>query len=90
MAYESGMHQYKKVKEMYYSEGLEGEGKAKEASIPKFSRSTYFAFEGEFWSDELDDYTFLIEDYCDVPEKWLGEEVPAKKNQKVQVENDEK
>ena len=78
LAYESGMHQYKKVKEMYYSERLEGEGKAKETSIPKFSRSTYFAFEGEFWSDELDDYTFLIEDYCDMPEKWLGEEVPQR------------
>jgi len=97
LAYESGMDQYKKVKEMYYSEGLKGEGKAKEASIPKFSRSTYFAFEGEFWSDELDDYTFLIEDYCDTPEKWLGEGVRAKNDTSEeapvtadQVENDEK
>ncbi len=78
LAYESGMHQYKKVKEMYYGASLAGEGKDKEVSVPKFSRSTYFAFEGEFWSDELDDYTFFIEDYCDMPEKWLGEEVPER------------
>jgi hypothetical protein len=78
LAYESGMHQYKKVKEMYYSTSLEGDGKAKEVNVPKFSRSTYFAFEGEFWSDELDDYTFFIEDYCDMPEKWLGGEAPER------------
>jgi len=78
LAYESGMHQYKKVKEMYYSASLEDEGKAKDVVVPQFSRSTYFEFEGEFWSDELDDYTFLIEDYCDMPEKWLGGEVPER------------
>ncbi len=78
LAYESGMDQYTKVKEMYYGGGLEGEADVKETNIPKFSRSTYFAFEGEFWSDELDDYTFHIEDYCDMPEKWLGGEVPER------------
>ncbi len=74
LAYESGMHQYKKVKEMYYSTGLDDAPKGKERGVPKFSRNTYFTFEGEFWSDELDDYTFLIEDYCQDPDKWLGEE----------------
>ncbi len=101
LAYESGMHQYKKVKEMYYEQALGGEGKA-EAVIPKFSKNTYFAFKGEFWSDELDDYTFLIEDYCGMPEKWLGEDT-AKSEQvaersreeekpaaKEQADNDEK
>jgi len=73
LAYESGMHQYQKVKEMYYGATLEGEGQAEE-SIPKFSKNTYYAFDGEYWSDELDDYTFLIEDYCEAPEKWAGEQ----------------
>ena len=73
LAYESGMHQYQKVKEMYYGATLEGEGQAEE-SIPKFSKNTYYAFDGEYWSDELDDYTFLIEDYCETPEKWTGEQ----------------
>jgi hypothetical protein len=71
LAYESGMHQYKKVKQMYYGATLQGEGPAEE-SIPKFSKNTYYTFEGEYWSDELDDYTFLIEDYCETPEKWAG------------------
>ena len=66
------MHQYKKVKEMYYGAALEGEGQTEE-SIPKFSKHTYYAFDGEYWSDELDDYTFLIEDHCEMPEKWVGE-----------------
>ncbi len=74
VAYESGMHQYKKVKEMYYEKALGGKGRA-EAAIPKFSKDTYFAFKGEFWSDELDDYTFFIEDYCEMPEKWLKKDV---------------
>jgi hypothetical protein len=73
LAYESGMHQYKKVKEMYYEKAVGGKGRA-EAVIPKFSKNTYFAFKGEFWSDELDDYTFFFEDYCEMPEKWLGED----------------
>jgi DNA segregation ATPase FtsK/SpoIIIE-like protein len=77
LAYESGMHQYAKVKEMYYSGGLEEED-AEEVAIPKFSRRTFFAFEGEFWSDELDDYTFFIEDYCDKPEKWLAGALPER------------
>ncbi len=77
LAYETGMHQYKKVKEMYYSASLEGEEETvKDVGLPKFSKHTYFTFEGEYWSDELDDYTFFIEDYCDDPEKWLGGDVP--------------
>ena len=71
LAYESGMHQYKKVKQMYYGAAIEGEGQAEE-SIPRFSKNTYYTFDGEYWSDELDDYTFLIEDYCETPEKWAG------------------
>jgi hypothetical protein len=71
LAYESGMHQYQKVKQMYYGAALEGERKAKEG-IPKFSKNTYYEFNGEYWSDELDDYTFLIEDHCDMPERWAG------------------
>ncbi len=72
LAYESGMHQYKKVKEMYYRTGLEAEGEAAvRKGLPRLSRNTYFEFQGEFWSDELDDYTFFIEDYCQMPDKWL-------------------
>lgn len=74
LSYESGMHQYKKVKEMYYRTGLEGDEGQNGKVLPRLSRNTYFEFEGEFWSDELDDYTFFIEDYCEMPEKWLGEE----------------
>lgn len=72
LAYESGMHQYRKVKEMYYGTALGGEAKAK-ARIPRFSKNTYYEFDGEYWSDELDDYTFMIEDYCETPEKWAGD-----------------
>jgi len=77
LAYESGMHQYQKVKKMYYGEGLDGEGKAGEG-VPRFAKDTYYTFQGEYWSDELDDYTFLIEDYCDSPEKWSGKRAAKK------------
>ena len=79
LAYESGMHQYKKVKEMYYRTALGDEAKAKEV-IPRFSKNTYYEFDGEYWSDELDDYTFVIEDYCETPEKWA--EDPGANTQK--------
>jgi hypothetical protein len=78
LEYESGMHQYKKVKEMYYQTGPEAGGEATvREGLPRLSRNTFFEFEGEFWSDELDDYTFFIEDYCQMPEKWLGEGTAA-------------
>jgi hypothetical protein len=72
LAYESGMHQYQKVKQMYYAAALESESKAKKR-VPRFSKQTYYEFDGEYWSDELDDYTFLIDDYCDMPEKWAAD-----------------
>ena len=71
--YGKQINEKQKVKEMYYAAALEDESQAKE-SIPKFSKNTYYAFDGEYWSDELDDYTFLIEDYCETPEKWAGEQ----------------
>jgi len=69
LAYESRMHQHQKVKQMYHGQAREGQDSTGKA-VPRFARDTYYAFQGEFWSDELDDYTFLIEDYCESPEKW--------------------
>ena len=71
LAYEAGMDQYRKVKLMYHRDEAE-ETAAEEPEIPKFSRNTYYTFDGEYWNDELDDYTFFIEDYCRDPERWDG------------------
>jgi hypothetical protein len=32
--------------------------------IPYGSQSVYFRFDGEYWSDEIGDYTVFAEDRC--------------------------
>ncbi len=69
LAYEAGMDRYKKVKRMYAKSKLGGKEELV-GEVPIFSRKTYYLFDGEYWNDELDDYTFFIEDYCQTPERW--------------------
>ena len=69
LTYEAGVNRYEKVRKMYY--GQEGEGGPESAKkVPALSTNTYYRFRGEFWTDELDDYTFFIEDYCQSPKEW--------------------
>jgi len=69
ITYEAGVNRYERVRKMYY--GQEGEGEpGSEKKVPSLSTNTYYRFRGEFWSDELDDYTFFIEDYCQSPKEW--------------------
>jgi len=69
LAYEAGMDRYKKVKRMYAKNKFGGK-EEQVGKVPMFSRKTYYLFDGEYWNDELDDYTFFIEDYCQTPERW--------------------
>ena len=69
LAYETGMDRYKKVKRIYAKNKF-GDAETSAGEVPRFSRKTYYFFDGEYWNDELDDYTFFIEDYCQTPERW--------------------
>lgn len=72
LTYEAGMDRYQKVKEMYSADRLRDKS-GPQKGLPRFSRNTYYLFDGEYWNDELDDYTFFIEDYCQTPEQWVVE-----------------
>ncbi len=69
MAYESGMDRYKKVKQMYYQRAAGNDTEANKG-VPLITKNTYYLFKGEFWSDELDDFAFIIDDYCKESERW--------------------
>jgi hypothetical protein len=39
-------------------------GAARSPEVPLGSDEVYFKFDGEYWSDELGDYSVLAEDRC--------------------------
>mgnify|MGYP005836236553 CR=1 FL=1 len=63
LQYEAGASRYERVRRLYYEEN-EAEGVQKPGKVPALSANTYYRFRGEFWTDELDDYNFFIEDHC--------------------------
>ncbi|MEW6441118.1 MAG: hypothetical protein AB1640_09320 [bacterium] len=70
--FEAGMNRYEKVRKLYYQEES-ADGAAPRGKVPPLSSNAYYRFRGEFWTDELDDYTFFIEDYCKSPGEWETE-----------------
>jgi len=61
LQYEAGASRYERVRRLYYEEDKEEQ---KPGKVPALSANTYYRFRGEFWTDELDDYNFFIEDHC--------------------------
>jgi hypothetical protein len=62
LQYEAGMSRYERVRRLYYEE--EAPEADRPGRVPALSANTYYRFQGEFWTDELDDYNFFIEDHC--------------------------
>jgi tetratricopeptide (TPR) repeat protein len=63
MEYEIGLDMYQRVSEYHYAEG----GQSREA--PSEGVAVY-EFQGEFWNDELDNYTVSLPDKCQDAEEW--------------------
>ncbi len=63
LQYEAGTSRYERVRRLYYEEN-EADGPQDPGKVPALSANTYYRFHGEFWTDELDDYNFFIEDHC--------------------------
>jgi len=63
MAYEIGLDMYQRVSEVHYTED------EIEAEASKTGMVSY-AFQGEFWNDELDHYTVSLPDKCQDAEEW--------------------
>jgi len=64
LEYEIGLDMYQRTAEYHYDEKKE-----KEREEPKVKTVAY-AFQGEFWNDELDDYRVVLENKCETLEEW--------------------
>lgn len=67
MEYEIGLDMYQRVYTYHYDEEDAGAGKGKKDKGPK---TTVYAFQGEFWNDELDDYKVELPNKCKNAEEW--------------------
>lgn len=63
MAYEIGIDMYQRVYQSHYKKASSGE------SLPEKGTAVY-SFQGEFWNDELADYTVHLPDKCNKMEEW--------------------
>ncbi len=63
LEYEIGLDMYQRVSEYHYRQ-------RRPAPRDGDDRVVAFAFQGEFWNDELDDYKVILEDRCGTPERW--------------------
>ena len=63
LEYEIGLDMYQRVSEVHYRQ-------RRPASRDGDDRVVAFAFQGEFWNDELDDYKVILDDRCGSPERW--------------------
>jgi hypothetical protein len=63
--YEIGLDMYQRVQQYHYSE----ENKVLEDKEVK-KRVVVFPFQGEFWTDEMDDYKVTLPNKCDSAEEW--------------------
>ena len=61
LEYEVSLGIYRRVGRDARIAGQEG---LKQSSIPRISDRIYYHFDGEYWSDELPDMQFFIEDRC--------------------------
>ncbi len=64
LEYEIGLSIYKRIK------GTPTQKEASKQSVPSSGPQVYYAFDGEFWNDELHDFRFFIEDRCFSEERW--------------------
>ncbi len=67
MEYEIGLDMYQRVYTYHYDEEDGQDGKAKKDKGPK---PAVYAFQGEFWNDELDDYKVELPNKCQNAEEW--------------------
>ncbi len=64
LEYEIGLSIYKRIK------GAPSIATKEKQTIPYSDKRVYYEFDGEFWSDELHDLRFFIEDRCFGEERW--------------------
>jgi hypothetical protein len=65
MEYEIGIDMYQRVHTYHYEEAQSKEPKKKSAN-----GKVVYAFQGEFWNDELDDYEVKLPNKCQNAEEW--------------------
>jgi tetratricopeptide (TPR) repeat protein len=65
MEYEIGIDMYQRVHD-YHVEGKDPEEKKSKSR----NKVAIYAFQGEFWNDELDDYEVVLPDKCQKAEEW--------------------
>ncbi len=63
LEYEIGLDMYQRVADYHFA-GEQALDRAAGASTAEF------AFQGEFWNDELDDYRVVLEDRCETAQEW--------------------
>lgn len=64
--YEIGIDMYQRVQDYHYSETSSEEADTKKPADGK----AVYAFQGEFWNDELDDYEVELPNKCQNAEEW--------------------
>jgi tetratricopeptide (TPR) repeat protein len=64
MEYEIGLDMYQRVSEVHYSEDEPAEDESETSGL------AVYEFQGEFWNDELDNYTVTLPDKCQDAEEW--------------------
>ena len=65
MEYEIGLDMYQRVQAYHY-----GEEDDPSSSDQPVVRTVAYPFQGEFWSDELDDYQVTLPNRCESTEEW--------------------
>jgi hypothetical protein len=63
MEYEIGLDMYQRVYQYHYREESPLAGKSTKGAV-------IYSFQGEFWNDELDDYTVTLTDKRNSIEEW--------------------
>jgi hypothetical protein len=65
MEYEIGIDMFQRVHSYHYEEG-----QASTDGTPSHKDKAIYAFQGEFWNDELDDYEVVLPNKCQNAEEW--------------------
>ena len=64
--YEIGLDMYQRVNQFHYRE----DNSPAKDNGPGVKRKVAYPFQGEFWTDELDDYNVTLPDKCSESEEW--------------------
>jgi tetratricopeptide (TPR) repeat protein len=65
MEYEIGIDMYQRVHDYHYDED-----QAEQEDVRDRKGRAVYAFQGEFWNDELDDYEVMLPNKCQNAEEW--------------------